>query len=153
MITPIDVLCLAISAGGIALEGQRGIIASGVDLLLVIGIAVVARYGYGPLSPYIGAPSWTYALLVAVLLGSAALISIVISRRVKVLMTPLEATVAAFMGLLSGAVLTFILFEWLAIRYGPQAPILQDSIIAWLLYDFAGFHALVDLYGKFQGPQ
>ena len=87
----------------IALEGNA-IIASGVDLLLVIGITVIARYGYGPLT-HISVrhrdPCARWRLL-----GSAALISIVISRRVKVLMTPLEATVAASWATL-GAVLTY----------------------------------------------
>lgn len=153
MITPIDVLCLAMFVGVIALEGHRGIILSFIDLLLLLGTAFVARHAYGPLSPHIGSPSWTYVLLIVVLLGITVLVSVFVSRRLKVIVTPLEATIAAVIGLVSAAVLVFILFEWISIRYGPESSILKNSLMAWQLHDFAGFHAMVDLFKKFQGPQ
>lgn len=153
MITPIDVLCVALFVGVIALEGHRGIIPAGIDLLLLFGVAIGSRYAYGPFSTHIGSPSWTYVLVAGVLLSITVLISIFVSRRVKVIVTPLEASIAAVIGLVSGAVLVFILFEWVSIRYGAEAPILKNSLMAWQLHDFAGFRALVDLYRSFQGPR
>lgn len=151
MITPIDVLCLALMAGVTAFEGHRGIIPAAIDLGCVLGAAFVARHTYGPLSPYIGAPSWTFLLLAGVLLGITVLISIFVSHRVAVTVTPIEASIAALVGLISGAILVFILFEWLAIRYGPDAAILKNSLVAWQLHDFAGFRALADLLRQLRG--
>ena len=151
MITPIDVLCLAIFVGVIALEGHRGVIPAAVDLLCVFATAFIARRAYGPLSPYIGTPSWTYVLVVVILLGLTALLSIFVSRRLKVMVTPLEATISAVIGLISAAVLVFILFEWVSVRYGPDASILKKSLMAWQLHDFAGFRALADLLRQLRG--
>ncbi len=150
-ITPVDVLCLAIFVGMVALEGYRGIIPALVDFLCLLGVAFAVRSLYVPLSPQVGQPSTAFLLLACVLLGLTAILSIFVSRRLEVHVTALEATVGAVLGLCSAAVLSFILFEWLGIRYGTSARILKDSVLAWQLHEFAGLRAFVDFLRILQG--
>jgi len=151
MITPIDVLCLAMFAGLMALEGNRGIIPALVDLLCVFGIAFAGGYGYAPLTAYIEQPSHAYLVIVAGLLLLTAILSIYISRRLKVHVTVLEATIGAVLGLFTAAIITYMLFEWLTIRYGAGATIVSNSLMAWQLHDFAGYHAIAKFFRTLAG--
>ena len=145
MITPIDVLCLAMFVGYHCTRKEpRSRTGAGGSGLCVRHRVRRAR-GLRTTDQYIGTPSWSFLLLVGVMLGLTALLGSFVSRRLKVQVTPLEATIGALIGLVSAAVLSFILFDWLAVRYGPGAAILKDSVMAWQLHDFAGYHALVDL--------
>jgi len=151
MITPIDVLCLAMFAGLMALEGSRGIIPALVDLVCVFGIAFAGAYGYAPLTAYIEQPSQAYLAIVGGLLLLTAILSIYISRRLKVQVTALEATIGAVLGMLAAALITYMLFEWLTIRYGAAAAIVSNSLMAWQLHDFAGYHALANFFRTLAG--
>jgi len=151
ILTPIDVLCLAIFVGMVALEGYRGIIPALVDFLCLLGVAFAVRSLYVPLSPHVGQPSTAFLLLACVFLGLTAVLSIFVSRRLEVHITALEATVGAVLGLFSAAVLSFTMFEWLGIRYGANASILKDSVLAWQLHEFAGLHAFMDFLRTLQG--
>lgn len=151
MITPIDVLCLAMFAGLMALEGNRGIIPALADLLCVVGIAFAGRYGYIPLTDYIEQPSQSYLTIVVGLLALTAILSIFISRRLKVNVTALEATIGAVLGMLTASVITYMLFEWLTLRYGAGAVIVTNSLMAWQLHDLAGYHALANFFRTLAG--
>ena len=144
MITPIDVFCLAMFAGLMALEGNRGIIPALVDFLCVLGIAFAGAYGHAPLTEHIEQPSDAYLLLVGGLLLLTVVLSIFISRRLKVQVTAIEATFGAVIGMAAATVLTYMLFEWLSMRYGANSRIVSESLMAWQLHDFAGWHALVN---------
>ncbi len=151
MITPIDVLCLAIFAGLMALEGNRGVIVGLADLLCVFGIAFAGAYGYRPLTAYIGQPSQAYLVIVGGLLLLTAIISIFVSRRLRVQVTAAEATFGALLGMVAAAIITYMLFEWLSIRYGANSAIVSDSVVAWQLHDFAGYHSLANFFRTLAG--
>ncbi len=151
MVTPIDVLCLAMFAGLMALEGNRGIIPALVDLLCVFGIVFAAAYGYTPLTAYIEQPSQAYLVIAAGLLLLTAILSICISRRLKVQVTPLEAAIGAVLGMFTATVITYMLFEWLTIRYGAGSTIVRNSLMAWQLHDFAGYHTIAKFFRTLAG--
>lgn len=151
MLTPIDVLCLVMMAGLIALEGSRGIIPSLVDFLAVLGTALAARFGHIPLLEYIQRPSMAYLLVVGVLLVLTISLSIYMSTRLKVNVTSLEAAVGAVFGALTGLILTYMMLEWVSIYYGPHSAILRDSVLATQLHDFAGLHSLMEFIQTLRG--
>ncbi|MGD9495030.1 MAG: hypothetical protein AB7Y46_01845, partial [Armatimonadota bacterium] len=103
------------------------------------------------LAQYVGRSSTSFLIIVAVMLALTAILSIFVSRRLKVHVTALEATIGAVLGLLSAGVFCYILFEWLSIYYGSNAAILKDSVLAWQLHEFAGIHALMDFVRTLQG--
>ncbi len=151
MLTPIDVLCIVMMAGLIALEGSRGIIPSLVDFLAVLGTAIAARFGHVPLLEYVQRPSMAYLLIVGVLLVLTICLSIFMSIRFKVIVTSLEAAIGAVLGTLTGIILTYMLLEWVSIYYGPNSAILRDSVLAAQLHDFAGFNSLVEFIHTLRG--
>lgn len=139
MISPADVLCIALIIGLVALESNRGIVPAVIDFACVlIGIFIV-RMASVPLAEYLR-PSTAYLVLLLSVVGLTALLSIFVSRRLKVHVTAFEATIGAILGLAIGMVLSYAILEWLGIRYGTGAPIVRNSILSWLVFDYAGFH-------------
>lgn len=138
MISPVDVLCLAVIVGLIALECNRGIVPAVVDLACLAGGLVVVRVAYVPLSEHM-LPSTAYLVALIAVVVFIAILSILVTRRLNINVTPLEATAGAVLGLLSGLILSWAILEWLVIRYGSGAPIVRESLFSWLFFDLAGF--------------
>lgn len=141
----IDILCVALFIGIVALEGSRGVIPALIDLLCALLALVVARLGYVPLTEYVEPYSSAYLLIVCVVLGLSAILSIYVSRRLTVHVTAFEAGVGAVLGLFTSAVLTYLIFDWLTVAYGPGAVIVKDSVFSYYLYEFGGFKDMRDL--------
>ncbi len=141
MISPADVLMVAVCIGLIALEGNRGITPALADFLCVLTGSIIIRYAYVPLSENMR-PSDAYLLLFLTVIVLTAVLSIYISTRLKVSTSGLEAGVGAVLGLGSGLILSYTFLQWLVIRYGMAAPIVRDSIVSWLLFDYTGFNEL-----------
>ncbi len=138
MVSAADVFCLAIFIGMVALEGNRGIIPALVDFVCVLVGLIGVRTALLPLSQHLQ-PSNAYLLLVGLLVVITALISIYVSRRLRIHVTAWESAVGVLFGLCTAALLSFTFFEWLAIRYGSSAHIIRDSILSWVLLEWTGF--------------
>jgi len=150
VISPVDVLCLAIWAGLIFLEGQRGIIPALADFLCVLVGLVLVRIGYVPLSENMR-PSAAYLLLLCAVVVLTAILSIYLSRRLKVQVTAVEAAIGGALGLSTGVLLSYAIFEWLTIRYGGGSSIVSNSLLHWAISELSGLHALADFYRKLTG--
>ncbi|MEA3403445.1 MAG: hypothetical protein U9R79_19540 [Armatimonadota bacterium] len=151
MVSPVDVLCLVMFVGLMALEGRRGIIPALVDFLCILLGLIGIRLAYMPFSEQVGPPSFAYLLLAIVVLVLTAGIAVFMSVRLKVNVTATEAAVGAFLGLCTAAVISYGFFEYLAIRYGAHAPIITDSVLSWQLYEFRGYQAFVDFMRTLMG--
>ncbi|MGC9319444.1 MAG: hypothetical protein ACP5KN_15530 [Armatimonadota bacterium] len=151
MVSPVDVLCLVLFVGLMALEGSRGVIPALIDFLCILLGLIGIQLAYIPFSEQIGPPSFAYLILgIAVLLVTAG-VALFMSARFKVDVTAAEAAVGAFLGLCTAAVISYGLFEYLAIRYGAHASIIKDSVLSWQLYEFNGYHAFVNFMRTLMG--
>lgn len=150
MISPADVLCLALCVGLIALEGNRGIILALIDFACVLIGVIAINLAYVPLADHMR-PSNAYLTLLISVVAITALLSIVVSRRLKVHVTAFEAAVGAILGLGSAVVLSYAFFEWLGIRYGTGAPIVRNSIVCWLVFDYSGFREFGEFIRALRG--
>jgi len=150
VISPVDILCLAIWAGVMFLEGQRGIVPAVVDFLCLLVGLVLIRIGYVPLSEHMR-PSASYLLLLCVAVLLTAILSIFLSRRLRVNVTPVEAAIGAILGLSSGMLLSYAIFEWIAIRYGSGSSLISNSLLHWAISEASGLHALGDFFRQLTG--
>jgi len=150
VISPVDILCIALWAGLMFLESRRGIIPGLADFLCVLFGVILIGYAYVPLSEHMR-PSAAYLLLLAALLLLTAIGAIVVSRRFHAEVTAVEAAVGALLGLGSGIALTYALFEWLKIRYGGATPLISDSLLHWAMSELTGFRVLMEFYEKLTG--
>jgi len=150
VISPVDILCLAIWAGLMFLEGQRGVIPAVVDFSCVLVSLILIRIGYVPLSEYMR-PSAAYLLLLCVAIVLTAILTIYLSRRLRVNVTPVEAAIGAILGLGSGMLLSYAIFQWIAIRYGGGSALVSTSLLHCAIFEFSGLHALVDFYRQLTG--
>jgi phosphate/sulfate permease len=150
VISPVDILCLAIWAGLMFLESRRGIIPALADFLCLLVGVILIGYGYLPLSEHMR-PSGAYLLLMAVLLLLTAGVAIFISRKYHAEVSAVEAAVGAALGLGSSIVLTYALFEWLEIRYGAGTLLIKNSLLHWAMSEMSGLRVLSEFYGKLTG--
>ncbi len=134
----------------VGLEGNRGIVLALVDFLCLLLGLIATQAGYVPLADHMK-PSMAYLTIAAGVLLITVLLSIFLSRTLEIQVTALEAAIGAIFGILSAVVLTYGLFHWLEIRYGAASPIIRDSIVGWVLLDFAGLEALADFFRTLTG--
>ena len=143
MISPVDVLCVAIMMALVALEGNRGVVPAAVDFICILLGVILIRMAYVPLSDYMR-PSSAYLLLLIALVVLAALLSIYVSRRLNISITAFEAAIGALLGLGTAMFLCHAIFQWISIRYGSASPLIQNSVLGWMVLDFAGFQEFVN---------
>jgi hypothetical protein len=134
----------------VGLEGNRGIVLAAIDFLCLLLGMIGTQAGYVPLADHMK-PSMAYLTIAVGVLLITAFLSIFVSRRLEIRVTALEAAIGALFGMLSALVLTYGLFHWLEIRYGAAAPIIRDSIVGWVVLDFAGIEALADFLHTLMG--
>ena len=150
MISPIDIFCLAVIAGLMVLEGYRGIVPSLVDFVCVLVGVILARIFYVPLSEHMQ-PSSAYLLIVGVLVILTALLSIFVTRRLKVQVTPVEAAIGGALGLGTALLLSHALFQWIIIRYGGGAGVVKGSLLYWAMSELSGIREVVGFLRKLTG--
>ncbi|MFW5867846.1 MAG: hypothetical protein ACOCX2_08525 [Armatimonadota bacterium] len=150
MISPADIFCLALIGGLMVLEGNRGVVPALVDFLCVLVTIILARSFYVPLSENMQ-PSMAYTLILGISLALTVLLSVYVSKRLNVDVTPVEAAIGAGFGISTAVLLSIALFDWLSIRYGGGVSLLHDSLIYWAVTEFAGLREVIDFFGRLTG--
>jgi hypothetical protein len=141
---------MAIAAGIMFLEGNRGIIPALIDFIGILLGLIVTRIVYVPLSEHMLA-STAYILLFLAVIIATAFLSVVITRRLRIHVTPVEAAIGASLGLGTALLISYALFEWLAIRYGIGYPLVSNSLLNWAMNEFAALRELSEFFGHFLG--
>ena len=145
MISAIDVLCIVIAIVLIAIESQRGVVLSLLDLAGAVAAVSVAGLNYRWLEQYTGSYSSSYLLSFVLIVLLVAGIAVYVSMRSKEYVRGWESAVGAFIGLCSGVVLSYGIYNYLVMRYGAGAGILKNSLLAYqfdeqgLVYEIGGF--------------
>lgn len=150
VISPADIFCLAIAAGLMLLEANRGIVPAAIDFLGVLIGLILARLFYVALTDQMQ-PSSAYLLLVAGVILLTALLSIIVSRRLEINVTEVEAAIGAALGLGTALTISFALFEWLSIRYGVGTPLVKNSLLYWAMSEAAGVRVVAEFFGRLLG--
>ncbi|NLO06062.1 MAG: hypothetical protein GX131_09585 [candidate division WS1 bacterium] len=150
MISPADVLCIALAVGMVALEGSRGVIPALVDFAAILLGVTLIGWGYIPLSDQMQ-PSTACGLLLLGVVLATAFLSIFISHRLKVHVTAIESAVGAVLGLLTATFLSYAFIKWLTIRYGLGALIVKNSILYWAIVESAGLRELAQFMRTLMG--
>lgn len=150
MISPADIFCLAIATGLMFLEAHRGVIPSLIDFLGILTGLVLTRWLYPTLTEHMLA-STAYMLLILAVIVLTAAFSFYISRRFRINVTEVEAAIGASLGLGTALLLSYALFEWLAVRYGPGTPMVTDSILNWAMTEFTAVREIAEFFGHFVG--
>ncbi len=132
------------------LEAHRGIIPALISFVGILVGLIVTRMAYIPLSEQMR-PSDAYMLLMLAVILIIAIFSIVVSRRLRMHVTEVEAAIGALLGLGTGMLLAYALFEWLAIRYGGGTPLVKNSLLYWSMTEFAGIREIVQFFRKLTG--
>ncbi|MFW6156899.1 MAG: hypothetical protein ACOC7J_06245 [Armatimonadota bacterium] len=153
MISPADIFCLAIIAGLMVLEGHRGIVPALVDFVCVLVGLILTRLAYVPLSEYADymQPSLAYMVLFGLTIVLTATLSIFISSRLHVNVTPTEAAVGAALGLGAAVVVSSAFLDWLIIRYGSGHPLARHSVLLWAMTESAGVREVADFFRRLTG--
>jgi len=150
VISPADVFCLAIATGLMFLEAHRGVVPALVDFLGILAGLVLTRWLYVRLSDHM-LPSAAYMLLFAGCMLLIAIISLVITRRLQIRVTEVEAAIAAGLGLGTALMISYALFEWLSIRYGAGDPLVSNSLLNWAMSENAAIREIGEFFGHFVG--
>ncbi len=145
MISAVDLLCIVITVVLIAIEGQRGLLLSLVDLATVMAALVGAGLCYERFVRLTGSYSSAYLTCLIVLLLVAVGLGIFLSRRTRENVRPWEATAGAFVGLLAGGLISYGIYQFLVMRYGSSSLLLRNSLLGYqfdergLVYDLSEF--------------
>lgn len=150
MISAADIFCLAVTAGLMFLEAHRGIIPALITFIGILVGLVATRIAYVPLSEQMR-PSDAYMLLMLVTILLIALVSVIVTRRLKINVTEVEAAIGALLGLGTGLLFSYALFEWLSIRYGAGTPLVKSSLLYWAISESAGLREIGDFFRKLTG--
>jgi phosphate/sulfate permease len=150
VISPADIFVLAVAAGLMTLEAHRGILPALVGFSVLLFGIIGTRFLYVPLSEYMR-PSGAYLLLIIAVIVLAAIASTIVTKRLKINVSHVEAAIGATIGLGTGLLLGFALFDWLTIRYGPGTILIKDSLIYWALVKSEGIREITDFYRRLTG--
>ncbi len=150
MISPVDIFCLAIAAGLMTLEAHRGIIPALISFIGVLIGLILTRIFYIPLSEHMR-PSSAYMLLCGAVVILIAIISMIVSKRLKMKVTEVEAAIGASLGLGTALILSYALFEWLSIRYGGGSTFINDSLLYWSITESGGVREIVQFFRTLTG--
>jgi hypothetical protein len=150
VISPADIFCLAIIAGLMLLEAHRGIIPALIDFLGVLLGLVLTRWFYVSLSDQMR-PSGSYMLLLGAAILITAIISIMVSRRLRINVTEVEAAIAAGLGLCTAILISYAFFEWVTIRYGAGDLMVKNSVLHWAISEASGLREIADFFRSLTG--
>lgn len=150
VISPADIFVLAVAAGLMALEANRGVIPALVGFLGILSGLIGTRLLYVPLSEYMR-PSGAYLLLIGATIVLTAIATTVITKRLKMSVSDVEAAIGATLGLGTGLLLGYALFDWLTIRYGAGYTLVHNSLIHWAMTEAAGARELADFVDRITG--
>lgn len=131
MISAVDVLCVTITIALIAVEGQRGLALSLVDLVGALLALAVAGLTYDWAAAYIGSYSTAYLVCWGVPTAAVVAFAVYVSVRTKEYVRGWESAAGAFVGLCTGVVVAYGIYNFLLMRYGIASPLLKNSLLAY----------------------
>lgn len=150
VISAADIFCMAIAAGLMLLEAHRGVVPALISFAGVLLGLVLTRTFYVSLTDHMQ-PSSAYMLLLGATILIIAIFSTIVTRRLKMHVTEIEAAIGATLGLGTALFLSYGFIEWLAIRYGIGTPLVKNSLLFWAMNEAAGFHEVAAFFHKLTG--